>query len=68
MWPAPGARVPLPRLYFALPGPLDQRSGGTIYDRRVFEALREDGWWVEVLEWPSTIVAVVSLVTITVRT
>jgi glycosyltransferase involved in cell wall biosynthesis len=37
-----------------LPGPLDQRSGGTIYDRKVIEALREDGWWVEVLEWPST--------------
>jgi glycosyltransferase involved in cell wall biosynthesis len=44
----------LPRLYFALPGPLEQRSGGTIYDRKVIEALREDGWWVEVLEWPST--------------
>ena len=44
----------MPRLYFALPGPLDQRSGGTIYDRRVIEALREDGWWVEVLEWPSS--------------
>ena len=44
----------MPRLYFALPGPLEQRSGGTIYDRRVFEALREDGWWVEVLEWPGT--------------
>jgi glycosyltransferase involved in cell wall biosynthesis len=37
-----------------LPGPLDQRTGGTIYDRKVIEALREDGWWVEVLEWPST--------------
>jgi glycosyltransferase involved in cell wall biosynthesis len=37
-----------------MPGPLDQRTGGTIYDRRVIEALREDGWWVEVLEWPST--------------
>ena len=44
----------MPRLHFALPGPLDQRSGGTIYDRKVIEALREDGWWVEVLEWPST--------------
>lgn len=44
----------MPRLYFALPGPLDQRTGGTIYDRKVAEALREDGWWVEVLEWPST--------------
>jgi glycosyltransferase involved in cell wall biosynthesis len=37
-----------------LPGPLEQRSGGTIYDRKVIEALREDGWWVEVLNWPST--------------
>lgn len=44
----------MPRLYFALPGPLEQRSGGTIYDRKVIDALREDGWWVEVLEWPST--------------
>ncbi|HEY4028978.1 MAG TPA: glycosyltransferase family 4 protein [Caulobacteraceae bacterium] len=44
----------MPRLYFALPGSLDQRTGGTIYDRRVIEALREDGWWVEVLEWPAT--------------
>lgn len=47
-------RVRLPRLYFAAPGSLEQRSGGAIYDRRVIEALREDGWWVEVLEWPSS--------------
>jgi glycosyltransferase involved in cell wall biosynthesis len=44
----------LPRLHFAIPGPLDQRTGGTIYDRKVIEALREDGWWVEVLEWPGS--------------
>jgi glycosyltransferase involved in cell wall biosynthesis len=44
----------LPRLYFALPGSIEQRTGGTLYDRKVIEALREDGWWVEVLEWPST--------------
>jgi glycosyltransferase involved in cell wall biosynthesis len=44
----------LPRLHFALPGSLDQRTGGSIYDRQVIEALREDGWWVEVLEWPAT--------------
>jgi len=44
----------LPRLYFALAGPLEQRTGGSIYDRKVIEALREDGWWVEVLEWPAT--------------
>jgi glycosyltransferase involved in cell wall biosynthesis len=37
-----------------LPGSLEQRTGGSIYDRRVIEALREDGWWVEVLEWPAT--------------
>jgi glycosyltransferase involved in cell wall biosynthesis len=37
-----------------MPGPLDQRTGGTIYDRKVIEALREDGWWVEVLEWSAT--------------
>ena len=44
----------MPRLHFAVPGPLEQRTGGTIYDRKVIEALREDGWWVEVLEWPAT--------------
>ena len=42
----------MPRLYFAIPGPLERRTGGTLYDRKVIEALREDGWWVEVLEWP----------------
>jgi len=42
----------LPRLYFAVPGPIDQRTGGTLYDRQVIEALREDGWWVELLAWP----------------
>ena len=44
----------MPRLHFALPGSLEQRTGGTIYDRKVIEALREDGWWIEVLEWPAT--------------
>jgi len=44
----------LPRLYFAIPGPLEQRTGGTIYDRKVIEALRDDGWWVEVLTWPAS--------------
>jgi glycosyltransferase involved in cell wall biosynthesis len=44
----------LPRLYFAIPGSLEQRTGGTIYDRKVIEHLREDGWWVEVLEWPGS--------------
>jgi glycosyltransferase involved in cell wall biosynthesis len=44
----------LPRLYFAVPGGLDVRTGGGIYDRKVMDALREDGWWVEVLEWPAS--------------
>jgi glycosyltransferase involved in cell wall biosynthesis len=44
----------LPRLYFAVPGPIDQRTGGTLYDRHVAEALREDGWFVEILAWPSS--------------
>jgi glycosyltransferase involved in cell wall biosynthesis len=44
----------LPRLYFAIPGPLEQRTGGTLYDRRLIEALREDGWRVEVLAWPGS--------------
>lgn len=44
----------MPRLYFAVPGPIDQRTGGTIYDRQLAEALREDGWWVELLTWPSS--------------
>ena len=42
------------RLAFAVPGPIDQRTGGTLYDRQVIEALREDGWWVDLLTWPSS--------------
>ena len=44
----------MPRVYFALPGPLDQRTGGTVYDAKVIEGLRDDGWWVETLEWPGS--------------
>ena len=44
----------MPRLYFAVPGPIDQRTGGTLYDRHVIEALRGDGWWVELLSWPAS--------------
>jgi glycosyltransferase involved in cell wall biosynthesis len=44
----------LPRVYFALPGPIDQRTGGTVYDAKVIDGLREDGWWVETLEWPGS--------------
>lgn len=44
----------MPRLVFAVPGSLQTLTGGSIYDRKVVEALREDGWWVDVLEWPGT--------------
>ena len=44
----------MPRLAFAVPGGLESRTGGTIYDRKVAEALRGDGWWVDVLDWPGS--------------
>ena len=44
----------MPRLTFAVPGGLEVRSGGSIYDRKVAEGLREDGWWVDVLDWPAS--------------
>lgn len=37
-------------LNFIVPGPLDQRTGGYIYDRRIVEGLRATGWQVEVHE------------------
>jgi glycosyltransferase involved in cell wall biosynthesis len=37
-------------LHLAVPGPLDQRTGGYIYDRRVVEGLRALGWTVRVHE------------------
>jgi glycosyltransferase involved in cell wall biosynthesis len=33
-----------------VPGELHTRTGGYEYDRRIVEALREDGWWVDVRE------------------
>ena len=33
-----------------VPGPLDARTGGSIYDRRIVEGLRQRGWFVDVLE------------------
>lgn len=39
-------------LRFIVPGPLDQRTGGYIYDRRIVEGLRGVGWQVEVHELP----------------
>jgi glycosyltransferase involved in cell wall biosynthesis len=35
-----------------VPGPLDQRTGGYIYDRRMVEGLRSDRWCVDVIELP----------------
>ena len=37
-------------LHFVVPGPLDQRTGGYIYDRRIIEGLRRSGWQVVVHE------------------
>jgi glycosyltransferase involved in cell wall biosynthesis len=33
-----------------VPGRLDTRTGGYEYDRRLVEALRNDGWWVDLRE------------------
>ena len=33
-----------------VPGRLETRTGGYEYDRRLVEALRNDGWWVDVRE------------------
>src|SRR5262245_38723304 len=37
-------------LHFVVPGPLDQRTGGYIYDRRIVEGLRALGWSIQVHE------------------
>jgi glycosyltransferase involved in cell wall biosynthesis len=37
-------------VHFVAPGPLDQRTGGYIYDRRIVEGLRALGWTVQVYE------------------
>ena len=36
--------------HFVVPGPLDQRTGGYIYDRRIVAGLRALGWRVQVHE------------------
>lgn len=36
------------RLHVVVPGPLDQQTGGYIYDRRMVEGLRARGWRVDV--------------------
>jgi glycosyltransferase involved in cell wall biosynthesis len=37
-------------LHFVVPGPIDQRTGGYIYDRRIVAGLRALGWTVAVHE------------------
>jgi glycosyltransferase involved in cell wall biosynthesis len=39
-----------PPLHFVVPGPIAQRTGGYIYDRRIVEGLRSAGWPVVVHE------------------
>ncbi|UHD43928.1 glycosyltransferase family 4 protein [Aureimonas altamirensis] len=40
------------KLAFAIPGGLDQRTGGTIYDLRVVEALSRQGWDARTISLP----------------
>jgi glycosyltransferase involved in cell wall biosynthesis len=42
------------RLWFAIPGDIETRTGGTVYDKRVMAELRAAGWRVGHLEWPSS--------------
>ena len=45
-----------PEVHLVVPGPLDQRTGGSIYDRRMADELRRRGWSVivhELLDGPS---------------
>jgi glycosyltransferase involved in cell wall biosynthesis len=39
-------------LHFIHPGSIDQATGGTIYDRRVLEALRRSSWRIDLHELP----------------
>jgi glycosyltransferase involved in cell wall biosynthesis len=43
----------IPEFYFAIPGELNTRTGGFIYDRRVIEALRNGMMPVRPLLWPT---------------
>ena len=36
------------RLHVVVPGPIDQQTGGYIYDRRMVDGLRARGWHIEV--------------------
>lgn len=39
-------------IYFGIPGPLDSRTGGYAYDRRLIAGLRDQGFAVTHLAWP----------------
>jgi len=41
-------------LAFAIPGDIETRTGGTVYDKRIIDELRAAGWTVEHLAWPSS--------------
>ncbi len=41
------------RLYFVIPGDIETKTGGYIYDRRLIGELRNMGWQVEHVAWPS---------------
>jgi glycosyltransferase involved in cell wall biosynthesis len=40
----------MPAAVYVVPGRLDQRTGGSIYNRRMVEALRDRGWTMTVVE------------------
>jgi glycosyltransferase involved in cell wall biosynthesis len=42
------------RLWFAIPGDIETRTGGTIYDKKVMAELRAAGWEVGHLRWPAS--------------
>jgi glycosyltransferase involved in cell wall biosynthesis len=42
------------RLWFAVPGDIETRTGGTIYDKKVMAEIRAAGRPVEHLQWPSS--------------
>jgi glycosyltransferase involved in cell wall biosynthesis len=43
-----------PRVVFVVPGSLETRTGGSIYDRRMVQGLRQHGWSVDVVELSGT--------------
>lgn len=40
----------MPSAAFVVPGPIDTRTGGSIYDRRMADGLRRRGWDISVVE------------------